>query len=198
MSLTKFFDSLRAAPFPGRLSAPQVAGIEAILTAWRDRHAEGDYRQLAYILATAYHETGATMQPIMEAGGRAYFTRLYDVTGSNPGRARMHGNDTPGDGPRYAGRGFVQLTWKNNYRFAGQKLGVDLVARPDDAMKPDIAARILVVGMDEGWFTGFNLDRYIDGDRCDWKNARRIVNGTDKADLIAGYARDFAVATYKL
>lgn len=170
------------------------AGLDAILGAWGTCGGSHDGRRLAYVLATAYHETASTMQPVAEYGGDAYKRTLYDIAGRDPARARLMGNTQPGDGVRYAGRGFVQLTWKNNYALAGRKLGLDLVARPDDAMEPDIAARILVAGMAEGWFTGKTLATYIDGGTCDWKGARRIVNGTDKADLIAGYARRFHAA----
>ncbi|SHO65803.1 Predicted chitinase [Pseudoxanthobacter soli DSM 19599] len=190
----RFLGAVAARPFGRLLTSAQAAGIEAILDAWRQDHAEGDPRQLAYVLATAYHETAGTMEPVAEYGGDEYKRNLYDVTGRDPARARAMGNTEPGDGPRYAGRGFVQLTWKNNYARAGRKLGLDLVGQPDDAMKPDIAARILVRGMAEGWFTGKKLGDYIAGAACDWKGARRIVNGTDKADLIAGYAAAFHAA----
>lgn len=193
MTIAQFFAAMRAAPAGGRLTAAQVEGTEAILRAWRDAGCS-DRAQLAYMLATAYHETAATMQPVAEVGGDAYKTRLYDVTGSNPDRARRMGNDRPGDGIRYAGRGYVQLTWKDNYRLAGEKLGIDLVADPDLALQPAIAARILVTGMLEGWFTGRVLARYVAGDRVDYVGARRVVNGTDRAVLIAGYADAFAAA----
>lgn len=193
MTIAQFFAAMRAAPAGGRLTAAQVEGTEAILHAWRDAGCS-DRAQLAYMLATAWHETAATMQPVAERGGDAYKARLYDVTGSNPDRARRMGNDRPGDGVRYAGRGYVQLTWKNNYTLAGEKLGIDLVADPDLALQSPIAARILVAGMLEGWFTGRPLDRYVAGERIDYVGARRVVNGTDRAVLIAGYADAFSAA----
>lgn len=177
-----------------KATAAHRAGLDAILSAWGAYGGSHDGRRLAYVLATAYHETAGTMQPVAEYGSDAYKRTLYDIAGRDPARARLMGNTQPGDGVRYAGRGFVQLTWKNNYALAGRKLGLDLVARPDDAMVPDIAARILVAGMAEGWFTGKTLASYIDGGTCDWKGARRVVNGTDKADMIAGYARRFHAA----
>jgi hypothetical protein len=61
-------------------------------------------------------------------------------------------------------------------------------------MKPDIAAEILFTGMEDGWFTGKALDDYFNLLATDYVGARRIVNGTDKASLIAGYARDFEEA----
>ncbi len=92
-----------------------------------------------------------------------------------------------GDGYLYRGRGYVQITGARNYRLATSRLGVDLVGSPDKALDPAIAAKIIIRGMIEGWFTGKKLSDYI-GAKVDYKGARRIVNGTDKAALIAGYA----------
>lgn len=198
-----FFDSIRPSLFGGTISQSQVTGIEIIMDEW-----EGQLLSftpwLAYMLATSYHETARTMQPIKEYGDNAYFTRLYDVTGLYPDRARRMGNTMPGDGPRYCGRGFVQLTWKNNYRrmtelLADQFMGIDLVARPDDAMKPDIAAAIMFEGMlkadsDIGDFTGRCLEQYLQPGHLDYVGARYVINGQDHAVEIAGYARKFEEA----
>jgi predicted chitinase len=190
-----FFDAVRPRLFSGAMAQAQVDGLEVLLTTWeRDYRDEVTISQLAYILATAYHETARTMQPVKEFGGAAYLANNYDVTGKNPERARKHGNDKVGDGIKYAGRGYVQLTWKNNYRRMGQLLGVDLVAFPDRAMEPVLAARIMFDGMVDGIFTGRKLTDYIKGDLVDYVNVRRIVNGTDRAELIAGYARQFEAA----
>ena len=170
--------------FGGSLTQAQVNGIETILAA-----SEGlPIGHRAYLLATAKHETADTMQPITEYGGRKYFDK-YD-TGK---LAKALGNtpDKDGDGYRYRGRGYVQITGRANYAKAGGKLGVDLIANPEAALNPDIAARILVRGCSEGWFTGKKLDDYLPDD---FRNARRVVNGTDKADLIASYAIEFAKA----
>lgn len=170
--------------FGGSLTQAQVNGIETILAA-----SEGlPIGHRAYLLATAKHETADTMQPITEYGGRKYFDK-YD-TGK---LAKALGNtpDKDGDGYRYRGRGYVQITGRANYAKAGGKLGVDLIANPEAALNPDIAARILVRGCSEGWFTGKKLDDYLPDD---FRNARRVVNGTDKADLIASYAIEFGKA----
>jgi putative chitinase len=177
-----FFDGVRNGPFPGKLSASQVAGMEAILDEWEDRDLK-DLRQLAYMLATAFHETAQTMQPITEFGPKSYFSK-YE------GRKDL-GNTVPGDGYKYRGRGYVQLTGRRNYTLASKKIGVDLVADPADALNPEVAAPIMFVGMAEGWFTGVKLSTYFNAAKTDWKNARRIINGLDRADLIAGYARSF-------
>src|SRR5690606_101274 len=83
------------------------------------------------------------------------------------------------------------LTWRENYEKASRELGVDFVTNPKLLLEPKHSAEIIVVGMKEGWFTGKKLSDYITLQKSDFKNARRIVNGTDKADLIAGYAREY-------
>lgn len=177
--------------FDGRLRQDQVDGLSNILDYWDARHAARDDRWLAYALATAHHETDRTMRPVPEYGSAAYKRRLYDVEGADPARARRMGNTEPGDGVRYAGRGYVQLTWKNNYRRAGQAIGRNLVARPDDAMIPKVAVEVMFRGMIAGWFTGRKLADYFTPGRGDWRNARRIINGLDKAELIKGYALQY-------
>ena len=131
--------------------------------------------ETAYVLATAYHETAHTMKPIMELGGTTYL------------KGKKYWP--------YVGRGYVQLTWKENYIKAGKKLGVDFVDNPGLLMEAKYAAPILVLGMKEGWFTGKKLSSYIDNieegnveDMREFTESRRIVNGKDKAKLIAGYA----------
>ena len=178
LNRSAFFDCVRAAPFGGRLSASQVAGIEAILDACP---AMLGLASLAYCLATTFHETARTMKPIEEYGrGKG---RTYGPTG-------------------FWGRGFVQLTWEANYAKATaalRKLGVltaaeDLVKTPAIAMRPDVAAAILFYGMVEGWFTGKKLADYFGPGRNDPVGARRIINGTDKAATIAGYHATFVDA----
>lgn len=190
-----FFDVLREEKLLGpSLDQSEVDGVNAILRACGE--ANWGPRYTAYALATADRETGGTMKPIKEWGGVQYFTRNYDITGRNPQRAREMGNTTPGDGPRYCGRGYVQLTWKSNYRKAGDALGYDLVSQPELALRPDIAAAIMVRGMSEGWFTGKKLNDYINAKGCDYFNARRIINGTDHAREIAEEASRYLVALH--
>jgi putative chitinase len=186
-----FFSSLRVRPFGGSLTQAQVEGIEALLDA---APAGMDIRWLAYCLATAYHETARTMQPIKEHGGAAYFTRMYDIRGERAHVARALGNTNPGDGAKYAGRGFVQITGRTNYDKAGRLLGIDLIGKPDLALEAVYAAPILYEGMREGWFTGRKLSHYFNAGIDDPVNARRIVNGTDRAEMIAGYHRAFLAA----
>ncbi len=183
-----FFDAVRPL-FKGGLDQKQVDGINAIL-------AEGEQRGvsipvMAYVLATVLKETDWTMQPIHEKGGDAYFKRRYDPEGQNPKIARRLGNTQPGDGVRFHGRGLVQITGRDNYARFSRHLNVDLLGNPDLALDPKISLRILFDGMHHGMFTGKGLPHYINGTITDYRNARRIVNGTDCAAEIAGYAETF-------
>jgi peptidoglycan hydrolase-like protein with peptidoglycan-binding domain len=132
-----------------------------------------DPGQIAYILASADHESllGKYLEEL--ASGEEY-----------EGRESL-GNTQPGDGPRFKGRGYVQLTGRSNYTNWSQRLGVDLVGNPELAADPNIAATILVQGMRDGSFTGVGLSNYISGENRDFVNARRIVNGLDRAEKIA-------------
>ena len=189
-----FFSAMRAGLLGPTLSAEEVDGCNAILKAM-----EGSpLAYTAYALATAYHETASTMKPIREYGGPTYFTRMYDVSGTRPKMAMANGNTCAGDGPKYCGRGYVQLTWKNNYARAGRECGADLVQYPDKAMEPAIAAKIMRSGMDAGWFTGKAFKDYLPAkgaaDRAAFTQARRIINGTDRAAQIADHAVKFQLA----
>ncbi len=181
--------------FGGRLTQAQVDGINALMTAINAARVT-DARWMAYMLATAFHETAQTMQPIKESGGQAYFKRRYDITGERPTLAKANGNVYPGDGAKFCGRGYVQLTWRANYERMGKIIGTDLVADPDKAMRPDIAAAVMVIGMKQGLFTGRHLYEFFNERLTDWVGARRIINGSDRAELIAGYAKAFLAALH--
>ena len=120
------------------------------------------------------HETAWTFQPINE----------YRAKPGTRGRANQDRYWLTG----YYGRGYVQLTWKANYEKAGRALGVDLVNRPELALEPEVAFKILFYGMRSGWFTGKKLSDYIRPGRADYVGARKIINGEDKAEQIASYA----------
>ena len=139
--------------------------------------------QAAYCLATAHHETG-NFKYLREIWGPTAAQKRYE------GRADL-GNTQKGDGKRFMGRGLVHITGRRNYTDWSKRLGLDLLKNPELAEKPEIAVRILVEGMKLGTFTGKKLSDYITLRKSDFKGARRIVNGTDKADLIAGYAREY-------
>lgn len=160
-----FFDAVRRSLFRGRISVEQFFGLDAIL-------AEADRRSLeprwtANILAQVYHETGAAMTPVHErdnaAGTYLRNKRYYP----------------------YFGRGLIQITWKRNY----EKWGI--AATPEAAMEWPKALEICFDGMINGKFTGRRLREYFSPTIDDPLHARRIVNGMDKAKLIAGYHEDF-------
>ncbi|MEG3920368.1 peptidoglycan-binding protein [Microcoleus sp. POL10_C6] len=138
-----------------------------------------DLGQIAYVFATAQHESllGRFMMEL--ADGSDY-----------EGREDL-GNTEPGDGPRFKGRGFVQITGRRNYESWSEKLGINLVDNPEKAALPEIAAMIIVRGMRDGSFTGVGLSNFIVGADRDFYNARKIVNRLDKADLIAEFAQSY-------
>jgi putative chitinase len=154
-----------------------VDGLNSILSAINNFGVQ-DPRFAAYIFATPYHETDKTMQPIREYG---------------LGKNLSYGKPDLITGQVYYGRGFVQLTWKSNYQKFGDLLHLDLVNHPDLALNLDTAARIMLIGMSKGLFTGKKLADYITATSCDFINCRRIIS-TDKAQLIAGYANVFLTA----
>lgn len=156
----------------------QRKGVNAILQAWQ-KWGDGDKRKLAYILATAQVENRLGIYP-RELGNYDYFLK-YD------GRL---GNNQPGDGYKYRGAGFVQLTGKNNYRKMSDIVNIDLVNNPDLAANFPTAAKIIVVGMMKGSFTGKKLSDYFNLSGTNWTGARRIVNA-DSGDKAAGYAKEF-------
>lgn len=192
----QFYARVRQDLFNDQLGQSQVDGMEAIGAAW-GQFGDGNTQRLAYILATAFHETARAMQPVHELGSLAYFNKYEPGT---PIGARL-GNTRPGDGFLYRGRGLVQITGRANYRSAGQKLGLELEHDPEEAMQLPVAVRILIVGSLQGWFTGKSLSVFIDDidegaaeDVREWAAARRVINGQDKADMIAAYALHFETA----
>jgi hypothetical protein len=184
-----FFSTVREGLFHGELSQPQVDGMNIILDAYEARQVPKYFQ--AYPLATAYHETAFSMQPIDEIGGAAYFEKNYGPTGRNPARAKRMGNVHVGAGAKYHGRGFVQCTWHVNYERATKELGVDFLNHPELAKEPQHAADIMILGMTEGWFTGKTLSDYFSATTERPVPARTIINGTDKAATIAGYYKVF-------
>lgn len=164
MNLAVFFAAVRKSLFSGRLKKTQVEGMGRILDYWQENWPAMPIEELAYVLATVKWETGHKFQPIREVGG---------------------------DSARYApyyGRGLVQITWRANYAKYG------IADDPDKALEWPIALKILFEGMIKGDFTGKKLADYILIDRQDYEGARAIVNGTDKASTIAGYAVKFLAA----
>ncbi|MGO8097927.1 hypothetical protein GFL91_17555 [Rhizobium leguminosarum bv. viciae] len=193
-----FFDTVRHGLFKGNLTQPQVVGITAILDAWEERFADADRRWLAYILATAYHETAYTMQPVRETLAESD-VRAVEILETAFAAGRLSWVKTPywrpdEDGRSWLGRGLVQLTHKRNYEAMSVLTGIDLVDDPDRAMEMDAAVTILIEGMLQGSFTGHRLADHLNETTADWVNARRIVNGTDRAEKLAAYAMVFDAA----
>ncbi|CAA6806353.1 MAG: FIG00986091: hypothetical protein [uncultured Sulfurovum sp.] len=179
----------------GGLKQIQVNTYEAIFNFWDSRSVLVDKRWLAYILATAFHETGRAMKPIREgfcssdACSIRVVTRMYKQGKISRNYALVHRN-----GYSYFGRGLVQLTHDYNYKRIGKSLGLEtkLYDNPSLALKVDMSVKILCIGMLIGSFVSkHNLERYFNEINEDWTGARRIINGTDKKELIKGYALNF-------
>jgi putative chitinase len=181
---TKFFNAVRESIFHGKFSQLQVDGVNLILEAFNGF----DIHQLAYVLATIYHETGHTMQPVEEYG---------------KGNGRKYGNKIDIDGKPYTtpdklyyGRGFVQLTWRSNYAYfttQAKKAGKnwDFLNHPELMLQDEPSIWVAKFGMANGSFTGKKLSDYFNDTKADPMNARRIINGTDQAALITTYYNDF-------
>lgn len=174
-----FYDYVANALFKGSLPAWQQEPLDRIIDEGMLR--ERTLPECAYVLATAHHETARFkyMEEIGRGQGWDYGEPILIIRGKTV---------------TYHGRGFVQLTWLINYLKMERKLGVKIVDNPDAVMESEIACKIIWEGMIAGDFTGKNLADYISPQHADFINARRIVNGTDKADLIAGYAQEYEAA----
>lgn len=156
----------------GTLKQSQVDGINDLLSEYKKYGT--DKRHLAYILATVYHETARKMQPVKEFGSAAYLrSKAYYP---------------------YYGRDLVQTTWKANYEKVKKFTGIDVVNNPDFIGKMPLSATVAVIFMQKGWYTGKKLSNYFNDTVSDPINARRIINGKDKAELIAGYYNQFLTA----
>jgi putative chitinase len=181
----KFYTSIRESLFAGVLAQSQVDGMNYLLDTWEGYFVDSDIRWLAYALATAFHETAYTMQPIEEYGR---------------GSGHDYGVPTGPYNEAYYGRGHVQLTWLANYEKAQARLKeiydveAPLVEYPHRMLEDEPSALVLFDGSINGWFTGVGLPQYFDADTEDPYNARRVINGVDKADLIVGYYEEFKSA----
>lgn len=156
----------------------QVEGLEFLLGKMEQDKLWRSIPEVAYALATTGHETAWSFQPVEEGyylGNAARVKKFQKTLRYFP----------------YYGRGYVQLTWKKNYEKAAKVLKMDLVNKPELALDREGAYLTMTHGMHEGWFTGKKLSDYISDAGKDYKNARKIINGLDKASLIAGYANQF-------
>ncbi|MNQ56391.1 putative peptidoglycan binding domain protein [compost metagenome] len=188
-SLKAYQTRIAATLFSGKMDASQracIGGFTAAAALLTHMGHDIPIQHLAYVLATTYHETAFTMRPVREYG---------------QGEGYPYGEPDPATGETYYGRGYVQLTWKDNYARMSEKVvsillePVDLVSKADYALAPAYAAQIAVIGMSEGIFTGKKLsDYWLANGEYDYTEARRIINGTDRAETIAGYAAEFELA----
>lgn len=179
MNLARFYDSVRPHI---NLTTANVAGFDKVLKYGEERNTQ--INDLAYYLATAWWETAQTMQPVKEAYWKSEEWRKKNL--------RYY--------PWY-GRGLVQTTWEDNYRKIAKAMGLDentFIKNPDLLLEWKYALPAMFVGMSTGLYTGKKLSDYIDNidesdteDLREYKNARRVVNGTDKNETIARLALVF-------
>lgn len=164
-----FYKSIKSFKLFTTLSQRQVDSINLLLDSAEVYFT--DSRHIGYLLATTYHETASTMLPIKEYGSVEYLKNKKYYP--------------------YYGRGYVQITWLDNYKKFSKIVGKDLVADPDLCFEPNIAAQIACYGMKNGTFTGKKLKDYFNDASNDPVNARKIINGLDKAKKIAEYHKKF-------
>lgn len=187
----KFFDYARRYLFGGTLTQSQVEGCEAIIREYEARNLV-DIRWLAYILATAYHETGLfingklvhTMQPVEEMG---------------KGKGKKYGKPDPETGLIYYGRGHTQNTWSDNYKrltaaAKAKSKPWDFYQHPELLLQMEPSIWASYQGMITGLYTGKKLQHYFSGIKNEPVEARRIINGKDRAQLVAGYHNKFLSA----
>lgn len=182
-----FYNHLRENLFGGKLTQSQVSGIQSIIRAFGD----GELNHLAYVLATVYHETAKTFQPIEEyrKGKDKDYGKKLDI-GDGPGKRLPYSKPDE----IYYGRGYEQLTWRANYIKITKLIGVDVLNHPELMLTDEVASKSIIAGMKAGIYTGRKLSDYNKGKEYDFLNARRIINGNDKAELIKGYAEHFLKA----
>lgn len=184
-----FFNGVRASLFGGKLSQSQVDGMNYLIDVWeaffeKPNPRDGN-RWLAYCMATVFHETGQKMQPVEEIG---------------KGKGYAYGKPAGPYSKVYYGRGHVQLTWEENYKKGEAQLkknyalDVPIWPKPELMLNDQPSALVLYDGMTIGWFTGVGLPKFFNATTEDPVNARRIVNGTDQAQTIAGYYQKFKAA----
>lgn len=176
-----FFDGHRT--HFGKLIQDQVDALEELLSYMEQDARLTDVRWAAYMFATVKLETGDTFRPIREYGR---------------GKGRKYGIPHPKTGLVYYGRGLTQNTWYENYLALTQAWNkqhpdeqLDFTKNPDLFLEMRYSYWAMSYGMRTGLYTGKRLSHYINDKGCNYVLARKIINGQDKAQLIAGWAKSF-------
>jgi hypothetical protein len=205
MDRPTFYNEVRKTLFNGALTQAQVAGTDAILDVWNSTPHYTNTPFLAYVLATAYHETGRSMQPVIETQRANDLNRpsvdtairrldTAYATGKLKGVKRTYWRKDA-NGRSWLGRGHTQVTHEENYARVQALSKFPIHDNPDLMFDLKTSASIHVMGMLNGWWTGKKLSDYQTARYgYDYEDARRIVNGTDKAREIAAYAKKFEEA----
>jgi hypothetical protein len=207
MDRAKFFASIRKS-LAGTLTKAQVVGMEAILDAW-DARGGGRRQHLSYILATAWHETAGRMEPVIEtrqaseAANPSVETAIKRLE-SSWSRGKLPWVHTPywrrdADGLSWLGRGYPQVTHKDNYEKAEKATGHKFTTYPSLMLDVVPAIDAMFWGMTTGGFTGKKLKDYLNGDVANnptawlaaFTLARKIINAQESATKVAEYAVDF-------
>lgn len=167
-----------------------------------DYYSQSDYEKcniprLAYMLATirveSYNWRKRIFFGILEEDisyEKAEVDYGCGLTARRASVARKNGCRIDGDGYKYRGRGFVQITWRINYEKFNGINGIDFGLEPEKIMDFDTLIKVTVDGMEKGLFVkGETLSKHINAEKKDYKSARRIINGQDKDWIIAEYAQ---------
>ena len=190
-----FFAYARRSPFGDRLSQQQVDGLTDILNEWEAHYSHLPLTYLACYLGQAFRETGGTMAPVRETF----------ATSDKQAMARLETAWTSGTLPSvktpywrkgWFGRGRIQVTHAENYSYAQAKSGLPIVANPSLMLDSKADLKVSLPGTIEGWWTRgkHRMSMYLDRPDPDFEGARRIVNGNDKAKLVATYCEAFLAA----
>lgn len=169
------------------LNQNQQNGVNAIKEACI-KYSITDNRMVAYILATAYWETGQTMMPIEEYGkgvGHKYGQKI-----------KQSGQPYVEPDFIYYGRGYTQNTWFENYEMLSnqsyaKQQGWDFLNHPELLLEVEPSLWATIHCMWHGLYTGVGLSKYFNDTTEDPINCRKVINGLDQADRIAGFYQDF-------
>lgn len=157
-----------------KLTSREINAIDLFLDMVEENKDYFTIPQWAYVFATTFHETFFTFEPVVEAFWLSEAWRKKNL--------RYY---------PWHGRGYVQETWEVNYKKQEQRTGIPYTKNPDLALVPENAFDNMIYGMKHGIYTGKRLDHYINDKRKDYRLARYVINGKDKRDVIAGYAKTF-------